>query len=224
MSSLSDNDSDQTDDAHRWLLTYADLLTLLMAFFVLMYAMSHVTPAKYQELSQTLSQAFKATPQPEQEANARGLSGALQDKELFSALLPQQALSQGAAVVIGQDEREVALRLPSAVLFADGTAELSTEAEHLLDTLAPQLSASAKNIRIEGHTDNSQPSRPFSNNWQLSSARANAVLMYLIDQHHLDPHRLSAAGYAEYHPVAPNDSETNRAQNRRVEIKIVEED
>ena len=109
------------------------------------------------------------------------------------------------------------------VLYAVGSADLQREGQSVLDALAPALDRLPNNISVEGHTD-SQPiigGGLYPTNWELSTARATAVLRYLIAAHHLDPARLSAAGYADTRPLAPNTSPANQALNRRVEIVVL---
>lgn len=93
---------------------------------------------------------------------------------------------------------------------------------HILDKIAPLLIDTHRHIRIEGHTDNLPiNTREFPSNWELSTARAVNVVKYFIEKHNFSPYILSAAGYGEYRPIAPNDSDKNRALNRRVDIIIL---
>ena len=133
-------------------------------------------------------------------------------------------MSQGleSAFSLENVERGVVIHFTDRVLFDLGKAELKPEAKEVLQLVAQELKAWPNHIRVEGHTDN-LPIRtaPYPSNWELSTARATEVLRYLIDVGGLAPERMSAAGYGEYRPIAPNDSEEGRAKNRRVDIVLL---
>jgi len=109
------------------------------------------------------------------------------------------------------------------VLFDTGSADLRPRGRAVLDGMADALAALPNQIAVEGHTDD-QPvlSGPYATNWELSTARATSVLRYLLDAHHFPAARLSAAGYADQRPLVPNDSDSHRAQNRRVEVVVLD--
>ncbi|HHV17302.1 MAG TPA: OmpA family protein, partial [Thermoanaerobacterales bacterium] len=125
-------------------------------------------------------------------------------------------------IQVNLDERGLLIRFVEGVLFDSGKANIKNDARAILDKLAPLLIESHRQIRIEGHTDNLPiNTREFPSNWELSTARAVNVIKYMIEEHNFSPYILSAAGYGEYRPVAPNDSVKNRALNRRVDIIIL---
>jgi len=124
-----------------------------------------------------------------------------------------------------RDARGLVVSMPDDAAFATGSAEATTEARRLIGTVGETLRSTANRIRIEGHTDN-RPIRTvkYGSNWELSTARASAVVAYLITEAGIEASRLSAAGYGEFHPLNPNDSEEQRARNRRVDLVILDAD
>jgi chemotaxis protein MotB len=113
--------------------------------------------------------------------------------------------------------------LPQEAAFATGSTEPSAEARDLISRVAAAVAPTRHAIRIEGHTDN-VPIRTarYASNWELSTARASAVVAFLVESQAFDPRRLSAAGYGEFHPRVPNDTSGNRARNRRIDIVILD--
>jgi chemotaxis protein MotB len=218
------------ENSERWLLTYADLITLLLGLFVILYAMSKIDAGKYQELVAALGGVFGSgstaviqggqgviqlpvpTGQSERQRIARDLSSAL---GLDKRKLP---------VSIAQNERGITVHMMEELLFASGSAELKQASLTTLDTLATVLRRLPNDIRVEGHTDNVPISTAeFPSNWHLSVARAVHTAYYLISRNGLPPSQVSVAGYSEYRPIAPNSSPENRSLNRRVDIVIVTE-
>lgn len=206
----------------RWLLTYADLITLLMAFFIVMYAMSSVDVGKYRALASSLRgalagnaffelplQGIQEQPQP-LENLGQEMAGALAEMGL-----------EGQAAVF-RTERGIVISLYGAVLFDLGKAEIRPEATPVLDQVAAALSRVPNYVSVEGSTDDLPINTSmFPTNWELSVRRASTVVRYFIDRHGLDPRRFLAVGYGEYQPMFPNDSEANRARNRRVDIVVL---
>ena len=116
----------------------------------------------------------------------------------------------------------VVISLRDSVLFPPGNAELSTGAQNTLDRLAETLVATHHPIRVEGHTDATPiATSQYPSNWELSTARATAIVRYLSDRHGIPPEQLSAVGYGEFHPVANNSSIEGKQKNRRVDIVIL---
>lgn len=187
----------------RWMVSYADMVTLLFACFAALYASSMVPAAAV---------ALPASP-------------AAVDTNAALAATIQQALARvdpSGDVVVQVDTRGVVVSLPEAGAFAVGLADLSQAARRIIRGLASVLEQETGDIRIEGHTDNVPiTTSRFASNWELSAARATEVIRFLLAQTTLAPHRLSAAGYGEFRPVVDNDSEETRAKNRRVDIVVM---
>jgi len=215
------------DNDERWLLTYADLITLLLGLFVILYAMSKIDAGKYAEIVNAMEGVFGSSKgimagsmgiveppvsalQRERERIAQEISAALHLEN------KQQLIS------ISENERGVTVHIMEEMLFPSGSADIKNTSLVMLDSLAAVLRALPNDIRVEGHTDDVPISNPsFPSNWHLSVARAVNVGYYLIERHGLMPSKVSVVGYAEYHPLVPNDSPEHRAQNRRVDIIIV---
>ncbi len=196
----------------RWLVSYADLVTLLMAFFTAMYALAAADASHASVAAAALRRAFESgsVPAPDRLGPVRAhVTGELRD-----------AIAGGRVAVV-DDSRGLVLSLPEGATFALGSADVTDEARGLLGRLASVLRTVPNEVRVEGHTDDGPISTPrFSSNWELSTARASAVVALFIARG-LDPRRLSAAGYGQFHPTAPNTSPAGRAANRRVDVVIV---
>ena len=234
----------------RWLVSYADFITLLFAFFVVMYSISQVNESKYRVLSNTLEDAFnkpelslkpiqigetaKSNPTSLIKLNAEAVrdkvgqggghhEGDMPDEFKQIADKIEQAfgdLMKQKLVSLRGNEDWLEVEMSSSLLFDSGDATLSNKALELLGKVAAILKSEDNAVRVEGFTDNVpiHTSR-YPSNWELSSARAAAVVELFIEEG-IDPSRLVAAGYGEYQPVVPNDSEENRARNRRVVLMI----
>lgn len=232
----------------RWLVSYADFITLLFAFFVVMYSISQVNQSKYRVLSNTLNAAFnqpELTLKPVQvgeevksnpvsliklDAGARdktedeGQRAQLpEDFRQLSEQLEQalRGLIENKLVTLRGSELWLEIELNSSLLFDSGDAALKNhEALELLGQIAEILREQKNPVRVEGFTDNMPiHTARFPSNWELSSARAASVVQFFIEEG-IDPGRLMAVGYAEYQPIAANDSAEGRSRNRRVVLMI----
>jgi chemotaxis protein MotB len=224
--------------ADRWLVSYADFTTLLLAFFMALYTVSDINPAKLSAAQNSLRAAFKAPevaaapagepPMPAEPTAERPKAGSLPaprteaiaqvreriEKELAGAITAGQ-------LEVGADDRGLVLSLPESATFPVASADVTATAQTVIDRVATTLEPLEVAVRIEGHTDDT-PIRTvrYSSNWELSTARASAVVARFIDQR-MDPRRLSAAGYGEFHPRASNATADGRASNRRVDVVVV---
>ena len=219
----------------RWLVSYADFITLLFAFFVVMFAVSQVDSRKVGRFTESFSKAvgIDMFPQPGRGLLAGAPQGALSDSEpsqstnlpdelinLKEVLTTPEVREEIDNVQILSRRNELVLRLSDGFLFESGTDDLEERARRVIARLAAELREKPLDIRIEGHTDD-RPIRTdrFRSNWDLSTARATAVVARLAAEG-IAPERLSAAGYGEFHPVAPNTTDEGRKQNRRVDLVV----
>jgi chemotaxis protein MotB len=227
----------------RWLVSYADFITLLFAFFVVMFAVSQVDSKKLGRFSESFekaleSNAFNAkgkgllpsdkprpkTTGPDMKLDVKKLGVFNGEKQAIRASLAARA--QTARVLTGlrilDIHGELVLRLPERLIFPVGDATIQDDGRIALQLIADEVAERHVRLRVEGHTDNA-PIRTarFPSNWELSTARATSVVAFLVDTKKIDPTRLSAAGYGQYHPIAENDTVDGRAQNRRVDIVVV---
>jgi chemotaxis protein MotB len=218
----------------RWLVSYADFITLLFAFFTTMYALSSVNEGKYRVLSESLSTAFNPSSYSSDKLNiGLTLPDDLKDDSTFNAknstayknvfYLLGDLENDGSAQIV-PEKRGVVVRLNISTIFDRGKDELLPAAESILGQVAETLKNEETLIRIEGHTDNvSIKTAKFSSNWELSSSRAVNVLKRLVDKHGVKPGRLSALGFGGYRPVTDNGTSRGRAKNRRIDIVILNE-
>jgi len=230
---------EEHENHERWLVSYADFITLLFAFFVVMYATSSVDVIRHQEISQALIKLFEhpeattpielkpdgslielpAPPVPAaQDAEAEAVQALQTIAEQIQSALGDE-IAQGEARIRG-NELWLEIELNSALLFPSGGAEPLPDAPAVLDKVAGVLSAYPNPVRVEGFADD----RPiatvkFPSNWELSAARAARVVRMLM-QDGIDPKRLAAIGYGEFQPLADNQSPLGRSRNRRVVLLI----
>ena len=226
------------ENAERWLLTYADLITLLMVFFVVLYSMSSADSTKWKQISAALQQAFNVDVLQGQSATSIDSSAAAPappiDNLINDSEVPQvtrlqnkiQAVLDGASqapdVTVGVDREGVVIRLSGSYLFDSGRAELKPNSLAVLDAVAAEIRPLANDVRVDGHTDSTPIDSPrYPTNWELSTARALAVTRYFSESDGIRADRLMAAGFGEFRPLVPNDSREHRAQNRRVEIHLL---
>jgi chemotaxis protein MotB len=225
----------------RWLVSYADFITLLFAFFVVLYSTAQVDRKKVAALSSAIQAAFQqlganpatAAPAPIQEftdihialpvsattpvEQARDLTGLR--KELEQALVPE-ILRGDVALRSARDGLVISLR--EVGFFDSGSAGVKAGSQPAFSRIAKLLGDGQYNIRIEGHTDNVRiHNLQYSSNWELSTARSTEMIRLLVVKYGLDPQRLSASGYGEYHPIASNATVAGRALNRRVDLVVL---
>ncbi len=222
----------------RWLVSYADFITLLFAFFVVMFAVSQVDSNKVGRFTESFSKAVGIAVFPYSGRGILpGIEGVLAEprrqgtndpppevnlEELRAVLISATSTDSGMAdIQVIRRRNEFVLRLPETILFASGDDSVKEAAMRTLRTLASMLRTRPVDVRVEGHTDN-RPIRTsrFRSNWELSTARATAVLVWMLEGEGLAPDRASAAGYGEFHPIAANDTDTGRALNRRVDVVV----
>lgn len=219
----------------RWLVSYADFVTLLFAFFVVMFAVSQVDSKKVGRFTESFSKAVGielfplagdglmpggVTPVPAEGIEGKSpLPEELNDlrRELVS-LGRRQALPPSVKYIARN--HELVIRMSDNLLFAPGGDTLEGPALDAVRALGEALASRRVDVRVEGHTDD-RPIRTarFRSNWDLSTARAATVVAVLADAG-IAPERLSAAGYGEFHPIAPNDTEDGRKLNRRVDLVV----
>ena len=220
------------EDAHlrdRWLVSYADLMTLLFALFAVLYAAADHDRAL--AVAAALSQQIAGAPVTTAAApGPPGGNGVLPGSETVTEarIAVDKTLAQNELLRSRTQMRTTrngfVISLAEAGFFAAGAAELRDDAQTLIDTLADSLSRARTHIRVEGHTDATPiATARYPSNWELSSARASTVLARLVARG-LSPARLSVAGYASERPIADNNTLEGRALNRRVDLVILEKD
>lgn len=207
---LKENEGQHRD---RWLISYADLMTLLLALFIVMYAASDHERAKQIAQSFSTQNLGGDGVLPENSALV-GPAEKLEEKLRSNPVL-------AGKTKMNQTSRGFVVSLSEAGFFAPGDASIGKEADEVLRSIAGSLSDEKYQIRVEGHTDSTPISNSrYPSNWELSTARASSVLIRLTETG-IAPERLSAAGYGGFQPVADNSIVEGRAQNRRVDVVIL---
>jgi chemotaxis protein MotB len=229
------------ENHERWLITYADLITLLLVFFIIMYSMSQVDQSKYESLSRSLNLQFnKADSILEMNSGLSGImnptmSNAIdgnldqknEEKELtefkeqIDTYIKEHNLE--TEVTVADTTRGITITLNDVFLFDLGKAELKPPAFDIMNHLATLLPELDAKVAIEGHTDNvpMKTGSYYKDNWELSLQRSLSVLRYLTGKVNMDENKFIVTGYADTMPKVDNDTPENRAKNRRVEITIL---
>lgn len=216
----------------RWLISYADFVTLLFAFFTTMYAISTVDAKKLQDMVESMQVAFDASkvPPPKRpivKPDTTAVKVPTPDQLALQALKARlserlKLQIQGGQVGLEVDPRGLVVSIREAGTFGVGSAELSDSARSVLGEVADALADVDHPVRIEGHTDDVPiKTAKYKSNWELSTARATNVVSFFVEERGLPPSRFSAAGYGEFRPRAENTTGANRAANRRVDIVIL---
>jgi chemotaxis protein MotB len=230
----------------RWLVSYADFITLLFGFFVVLYAFARADEKKKAEIPRAIDSAFTAMGafpdysfKPGDAKSARGatanstivmgtqaLTPAMVKDDLnrirreLEQRLAGQVAEHTVVIKMGRDGLVISLR--EAGFFNSGSAVPRPDTLAALGKVAASLAGTAYDLRVEGHTDDVPiHNEQFDSNWELSTARANHIGRMLLQLHGIPPERLSAAGYAEFHPVDTNETAQGRANNRRVDLVVI---
>lgn len=213
-----------------WMTTFADLMSLLLTFFILLYSMSSVSAEKFNEASNSMQLAFgggdsiigghtivdTATETSEETVDPELVK---MYNEVVQFLENKEIASQTS---VEYDQDGIYVNIQESILFGSGSAIIADSGKNTLNDLGELIQQFDNEVVVEGYTDNvPMHNANFTSNWELSTGRALSVLRYLSEERNVDPKRLSAKGYGEHHPTVPNDSEENRAKNRRVNIVIV---
>jgi len=234
------HEAEEDAGTERWLITYADMITLLLAFFIMMYAMSVVDLQKFEALAHAMGTAFGAgAPEgaAERPAGAGVLGRAQALGEGGSAPIVNRAtlvnairaeVGQGLpprlreSVEVVHSGGTVTIRMKAdGLTFAAGEATLTDDARRILEAIGPALQQAGAPILVEGHTcDLPISTGRFPSNWELSAQRAGYVMAHLVRQGATPPERIWAAGFADTRPLAPNTDEAGRRRNRRVDIVV----
>lgn len=226
-----------------WMGTYGDMVTLLLCFFILMFATSDVDSKKYNQIVSSFAKETRVVLPDQTNGMLQALGNGVLDMPSTKGNTNQKYDTTGQEEVkkmaqdfktyfaennlsnkidVEQNDRYITLTFKDGILFDSGKADIKDTAIDILRDVVDEISKyKDNNIKIEGHTDNMPINTArFPNNWYLSAARAISVATYFIDEKNFSPDRISTEGYGEYKPKAPNDTPENRNKNRRVEIKI----
>lgn len=235
------------DEAHesdeRWLITYADMITLLMVFFIVLYSMANTDLKKFAQVAESMQVAFNMVGVSAQGgASIVGTVGSVgtsgrpspnffqnlpsRQRDFISVTteLTTYATQAGlqSDISINMNMEGLIISLSNALVFEPGSATLKPEAQETLHKVAEILNMTNNLVRVEGHTDDTPTNDPqYPSNWELSVARAVNIVHYLVQEEGIAPERLLAAGQAEFKPITTNDTREDRARNRRADIIII---
>lgn len=227
------NDSDGSPGG-RWEIVYSGFVLILLCFFIMLSSFSTMEAGKVMRFVKSFTSAVSILPAGIKfEPGLAVMSDSAEMVELESSLakifdnleeLAQQFNLQDQ-ITLAFTHEGLVMRLSEHALFDLGAADIAIEAQPLLQKIGAIISRTDYLIRIEGHTDNLPiHTALFPSNWELSTARAVNVLRYFIKNHNIDPRRLAAEGFSEFHPLVANDRPENRAKNRRVEIIFIDKE
>jgi chemotaxis protein MotB len=228
---------------NEWIATYSDTVTLLLTFFILLYSTASVDSEKTKSISSAFTSMFSGSTGEtlleydlyngsvpliggETDSNIQDMGDISPQKKMYNNVkdfISKNDLEEVVEIV--DSEKGIVIQLRDNILFESASSNIKQDSKVILDKISTLIESVANPILVEGHTDNI-PIRTteFPSNWELSADRAVNVVRYFVEHKGQDPSRFSAAGYGEYHPVAPNDSYENMAKNRRVDILIITTD
>lgn len=235
--------TNSNDYINRWVISYADFVTMLLALFMVMFATTSMGEMKVKDVNKSIQKVFSsknieeikevenpAQTEVKQDSQSPldnsgktildGGDGILDSKQLVEQI--EKDIELNTSVKVIKSDRGVVIRLNDTMLFDPGSAIIKSEAKVTLNKIAVTLAKFQNPILIEGHTD-SMPiqNEKFPSNWELSTARATNIIKYLTHEHKFPPSRLSAVGYGEYMPIEKNTTPQGRAKNRRVDIIVL---
>ena len=246
-----DEHHEEPENHERWLVSYADFITLLFAFFVVMYATSTNDKEKQKSFQESVSKNLKLVVTGGGGPNGDGTGGAeegnvggtqsadsfinleafptrggpAEAKEYLSRVVDKKLTTEDKEKIqeMRHDAIGVRIELASSQFFLPGGVKLKISSLKTLDKIAEILKETDKRIVIEGHTDNQAVTKdaPYESNWELASLRATSLVRYLIKYHQIDEKRLSAMSYADTRPISDNSTPQGRAKNRRIEIYLI---
>ena len=231
---------EEHENHERWLVSYADFMTLLFAFFVVLYATSTQNIEKEKTFEKSMRQQFRMAMGGQGTSSNVSQNNAIMDpinifenknvgngelEDYVEKLLAKNMSEEERKLAIGglrHDSVGVRISLAAATFFPSGSPKLRLPALRSLDKVAEILKKTNNRLIVEGHTDDQKVvGGQYGSNWELASLRATSVVRYLIKYHGIDPKRLAAISYADTKPLTPNVTDEARAKNRRIEILIV---
>ncbi|MCX5910317.1 MAG: OmpA family protein [Deltaproteobacteria bacterium] len=245
---------EEHENLERWLVSYADFITLLFAFFVIMYAISRVDEQKMGSAVESLQRALGSLIPVQVSQRESGaftnrtvsfnptiignVEGQIKTSEVESFQKLSEEIQREVEKLTGGvgksnppsdsqikyliDKRGLVIRVPEAFFFKSGEASIRQEFTPILNALGKSLEKIPNHIRIEGHTDSIPINNyQFPSNWELSTTRATSIVRYFLANHSIPPGKISATGYGEFRPIAPNKTPEGRMQNRRVDVVVL---
>ena len=203
------------DYINRWVVSYADFVTMLLALFMVMYAVLRIDNQKLTQFQNRVQKTF---------TNGQNVTKYQVNNHTTNVeKILKNNLSQSKSVKLIKSDKGLIIRVNNKVLFDEGAAEIKPEAQKTLNEIIKVLTKIDNPVIIEGHTDSTPiKNAKYPSNWELSTARATNIISYIVKQGMISPKRLSAVGYGEYMPIANNTTISGRMFNRRVDIIVLE--
>ena len=210
------------DYINRWVVSYADFITMLLALFMVLWAVSGMGQDKLNETNKKFQKVFTGKTVTTS-AQTQAISKPSEQDLILKKLSKNKTIKIQTKLL--KSERGAIIRLNNKMLFDQGSAIIRPEVLTTLDSIAAELKTMNNYVIIEGHTDSTPiKTSKYPSNWELSTARATNIINYLITKDKLNPKKLSAVGYGEYMPISSNTSNDGKIQNRRVDIIILSSD
>lgn len=205
------------DYINRWVVSYADFVTMLLALFMVMYAILRADNERLAQFNAQIQEQFS-------KSGIEFVTKSQHEKQIenIENLLKNTVKNNGGINYVKTD-KGIIVRLNNRFLFDEGMADVKPEAKNTLDEIVTVLTKIDNPVIIEGHTDSTPiKNAKFPSNWELSTARATNIIAYIMKKQVISPKRLSAVGYGEYMPIGNNTTSSGRMTNRRVDILILE--
>lgn len=203
--------SNSKDYINRWVVSYSDFVTMLLALFIVMFAISQNVTKTQAKIIEDNNLKVIENPSSEPTKTVDELMQELNSK-----------LAENSSVKLVKDSRGLIVRMNNSIIFDEGSAVIKKDATNTLNEIINVISQIDNKVLVEGHTDSTPiNTKAFPSNWELSTARATNIIGYIIRTGKISPQRLSAAGYGEYMPISDNTSSGGRLLNRRVDIIIL---
>ena len=229
-----DNGQQEDEGGADWMTTFADMMTLLLAFFVLLYSFSSINKQKFKQMIEGLQGKLGVLEGGQTISSAPMINAGLDSQRSGTRQL-SNLNTKVENYIEGEDleddvetkitDKGLTVRFTGEVLFDLGEAAIKEDSRDILTKMSEFIKTVPNDVIVEGHTDDLPINNSkFPSNWELSTARATNVIRYFIENDNIDPTRLSAAGYSEYKPIVPNTNMENRMRNRRVDIVILRMD
>jgi len=214
--------SNSKDYINRWVVSYADFITMLLALFMVMYAVLRIDNQKLTEFQDKIEKTFGSKEIIENVTKYQANGNAQLGREALEKLFKQN-VSQSDLIKLIRGDKGLIVRVNDKMLFDEGSAIIKPEAKKPLTEIVKVLTKINNPVIIEGHTDSTPiQNAKYPSNWELSTARATNIITYMLQQGKISPKRLCAVGYGEYMPIADNTSISGRMLNRRVDIIVLE--
>jgi chemotaxis protein MotB len=216
-----ENPFTESGDKDRYLITYSDLITLLLGLFIILYAVSNIDNGKYKNVVAAMGSYFGNESIVPKMSESKVLTSPKEKiSEELNKLIVENNYSN--SIQLEETERGVTIHILDDILFPPGKADINESSKLVLKKIAKVLSTIPNDIRIEGHTDNMPIyTERYPSNWHLSVDRALTTAYYLIKQENISPDKVSIVGFSEYRPIASNSTPESRAKNRRVDLVIL---